>query len=121
MSSPSSPTIPVPFVAEAKPGKTGTEDIYEVILKGPITLELPAFDDESCTLVLLNLANADGTNRPLASGNSPFTSGQPTRVTITNDHTEESMNFKPGQKAKITGVLVGSSAKLPASRIYSFV
>jgi hypothetical protein len=121
MSSPSSTTIPVPFVREAKPGKHGTEETCEIALTDTITIELPAFSDESCTLVLLNLANADDSNRPLASGSSPFTSGQTTRVTISNDHTEDSMNFKSGQKAKITGVLIGSTAQLPTSNIYTFV
>ena len=121
MSSPSSTTIPVPFVREAKTGRNDTEETYEIALTGTITIELPAFNDKSCTQVLLNLANADDSHRPLASGNSPFTPGQTTRVTISNDHTEDSMNFKSGQKAKITGVLLGSNTELPTSKIYTFV
>ncbi|QXG48638.1 hypothetical protein [Pseudomonas viridiflava] len=35
--------------------------------------------------------------------------------------TEDSMNFKSGQKAKITGVLLGSNTELPTSKIYTFV
>ncbi|WP_241091125.1 hypothetical protein [Pseudomonas viridiflava] len=51
MSSPSSTTIPVPFVREAKTGRNDTEETYEIALTGTITIELPAFNDESCTLV----------------------------------------------------------------------
>jgi len=36
-------------------------------------------------------------------------------------YTEDSMNFKSGQKANITGVLLGSTAQLPTSKIHTFV
>ncbi len=38
MSSPSSTTIPVPFVKEAKPGRNDTEETYEIALTGTITI-----------------------------------------------------------------------------------
>ncbi|CAM3043853.1 hypothetical protein BZK31_21150 [Pseudomonas floridensis] len=121
MSTSSKPSLLAPFVKEATLKKVGTEEILEVNLNNKITIELPAFEDTSCTLVLLNLANADGSLRPLASGNSPFISGQATLVTISNDHPDDTMNFKSGQKAKITGDLLGSDLVVPESKTYTLV
>lgn len=58
MATPSAPTLPNPVVQGASAKK-------EISLSKGIVLELPAFKDPRCTFVILNLANADNSNRQI--------------------------------------------------------
>ncbi|KPB46151.1 hypothetical protein QCD83_11530 [Pseudomonas savastanoi pv. phaseolicola] len=118
MATPSAPTLPNPVVQGASAKK-------EISLSKGIVLELPAFKDPRCTFVILNLANADNSNRPLLSGSSSITSGEPTIITLENTGTDPSMIFKPTHKARITGTVqvtdMDTWPDTPESAVYSFI
>ncbi|KPZ00911.1 MULTISPECIES: hypothetical protein [Pseudomonas] len=118
MATPSAPTLPIPVVK-------GASAKNEISLSKGIVLELPAFKDPRCTFVILNLVNADNSNRPLLTGSSPITSGDPTIITLENTGTDPSMIFQPTQKARITGSVqvtgMDTWPDTPESAIYSLV
>ncbi|KTC04307.1 hypothetical protein AO387_24345 [Pseudomonas syringae ICMP 11168] len=118
MATPSAPTLPIPVVK-------GASAKNEISLSKGIVLELPAFKDPRCTFVILNLVNADNSNRPLLIGSSPITSGDPTIITLENKGTAPSMSFQPKQEARITGSVqvtgMDTWSDTPESAIYSLV
>ncbi|AKF52942.1 hypothetical protein [Pseudomonas syringae] len=118
MATPSAPTLPIPVIK-------GALAKNEISLSKGIVLELPAFKDPRCTFVILNLVNADNSNRPLLTGSSLITSGHPTTITLENTGTDPSMIFQPTQKARITGSVqvtgMDTWPDTPESAIYSLV
>ncbi|RMT67902.1 hypothetical protein ALP44_02116 [Pseudomonas syringae pv. theae] len=118
MTTPSAPNIPVPVVQ-------GASAKNEISLGKDITLELPAISDPRCTFVILNLANADNSNRPLLTGSSPITPGKATLITLENTNSDPSMVFDSTHKAIITGTVQVQGLDIwpdtPKSEIYSFI
>ncbi|WP_054990411.1 hypothetical protein [Pseudomonas coronafaciens] len=112
------PKIPMPVVK-------GTSAKNDISLGKNISLELPAFDDKRCTLVILSLTNEDNSNRPQLTGSSPITPGKATIITLENTDPDPSMVFNSSHKARITGKVQVEGLDIwpetPESKTYNFI